>query len=217
MRNKEGYKRPLVIEKPIILLVEGRKDEIFFKKIVEFVNVDAYAQIIQYEGKDNLKNRLDLLLKTPGYNMVKTLVIVRDANDNPKSSFQSVQNILKQKQLATPSKPYEIAKGNPNTGIVILPDENESGDLEALCLKALKDNNQYIYTCAENYTECLKNNGINIKKLTKTLFYAFLSATEEPEITFYTFVKDPKLLNLNHQAFEKLLNFTKSLPETLRV
>jgi 5S rRNA maturation endonuclease (ribonuclease M5) len=207
MIEKEyNRKKNIVIKKSNIILVEGKDDKIFFEELINFIKKDKEIQVIEYEGKDNLKNRIKVLLKTPDFSNVKNLIIVRDADENPQTAFQSVITILQNYNFSIPSKPYEVVEGNPNIGVILLPDENEPGNLESLCLKAFKNNKQ-IYTCVENYIECLKNNGVYIKKLSKTKFYAFLSATEEPEIKFSTFVKDPNLLDFRHSAFKKLLNF----------
>ena len=78
------------------------------------------------------------LSKMPGYQRLKSLGIFRDADQNAKSAFQSVEYYLKASQLASPSKSGQFADGKPRVGIFILPDGVKEGMLEDVCLAAVQ-------------------------------------------------------------------------------
>lgn len=168
------------------------------------------VQLISIGGKDNLKNDLGAIIRTPGFRQVKAMGIIRDANNNPQGAFKSIKNALEENNLPSPSDPFKFAVGKPKVGVAILPDENTQGELEDLCLKAIE--NEPAFLCVEGYFECLQKKGIQIKKPSKAKIYAYLSSKENPELRLGNAAK-AKYFQLNHPAFDRINNFIKKLVE----
>lgn len=190
--------------KSIVILVEGETDGIFFKKLIKFIRRESDIQVVCMKGKDKLKS----LIKFSDFSLVKILVVVQDADSDPKRAFQSIRDTLKNSGFSIPSKPYEISDGNPKTAIIILPDEDKKGDLESLIVEHLK--NRPEFSCVEGFVDCVKSFNFDLKKLSKTKLYAYISITSEPDAKFKTFIKK-KIIDFNDERFKKLIDFIKSL------
>jgi len=190
--------------KSIVILIEGKTDKIFFEELIKFIGRESDIQVVYMEGKDKLKS----LIKFPDFSLVKILVVVQDADNDPKRAFQSIRDTLKNSGFSIPLKPYEISDGSPKTAIIILLDEDEKGDLESLIVEHLK--NRPEFRCVDWFVDCVKNFNFDLKKLSKTKLYAYISITSEPDANFDTFIKK-KIIDFTNERFKKLIDFIKSL------
>ncbi|CAB3288031.1 protein of unknown function [Methanocaldococcus lauensis] len=102
------------IESEKVLFVEGKDEENFFEELLNYMGITD-VQIISYEGKDNLKNKLEAITKTPGFSKVQIFGIVRDADEDVRGAFQSVRDTLKN---VLKNNPY-IKKKLKNTVVQI--------------------------------------------------------------------------------------------------
>jgi 5S rRNA maturation endonuclease (ribonuclease M5) len=164
------------IKKSKVILVEGQRDKNFFDAFIKYLRIED-MQVISIEGKDKLNRKLKAF-KT--YN-IKCLGIVRDADEDAKSAFQSVCSALKNAGFPIPKRPLELMGYNPSVITLIIP-LNDEGCLETLCFEAYDDNS--LKNCIDEYFNCLKNNGIEFLKKCKEdkAKLQVLLAAEEPEI-----------------------------------
>jgi predicted ATP-dependent endonuclease of OLD family len=190
--------------KSIVILVEGKTDKIFFEELIKFIGRENDFQVVDIKGKDKLKN----IIKFSDFSLVKILVVVQDADNDPKRAFQSIRDAIKNSGFSIPLKSYEISDGNLKTAIIILPDEDKEGDLESLIVEHLK--NRPEFNCVEGFVDCAKSFNIDLKKLSKAKLYAYISITSEPDANFDTFIKK-KIIDFNDERFKKLIDFIKSL------
>jgi len=65
-----------------------------------------------------LREALKALVATPGFSDVVSLVIARDADENPKGAFQSVQDSLKSVGLPSPAGPFELYGREPQVMVI---------------------------------------------------------------------------------------------------
>jgi len=196
-------RKPIQIQKPCILIVEGKHDKAFFEAFCDHFQKDL--QVIALQGKDNLKNRLESIKNESNFrSTVKSIGIVMDADEDPKSTFRSIQDSLRRIELACPSKPFEFIEGKPRIGIAILPDENTPGELEDLCLKVIQE--ESTFCCVERYFRCLMDNGAQLKKISKAKIYAYLSSKERPELRLGEAAK-AGYLRFDHPALCRLKDF----------
>jgi len=144
------------IEKEKLLLVEGKDEIHFFDALLTHININD-IQVIEVGGKDNFKNEFPALLLSPDFSRVKSYGIVRDADDSPDNTFQSITDMLKRHQQPIPTAPGKITSSNSMTiGIYIMPGNSEEGMLEDLCLKTVS--NHPVLACVDEYMICLQNN-----------------------------------------------------------
>ena len=168
---------------PALLLVEGRDDESFFQRIIERRN-DKNVQVIAFNGKDNLGEFLanNLIPRLKPNPIVKTIGVVRDADDSYERAFQSIGDSLRTAGLPPPSKPLTYAAGMLEGDAIrvvayIMPDNNSDGDLETLCLKAVSE--APAMACVDQYFDCLKSINHVPRQESKARLRAFLSANPD--------------------------------------
>lgn len=166
----------LKISKSKLLLVEGKDEISFFTALLKKLNKEADVQIIEVGGKDNFKFELPAILNTTGFSEnVKSLAIVRDADNNFDGAFQSVQNLLRRNHQIAPYGCNKFTMGDPKIGIYIMPDNFQNGMLEDLCLKTQENNP--IMECVNAFFDCLSTKPIDQpKNLSKAKSQVFLAA-----------------------------------------
>ena len=136
------------------------------------------VQVLPIGGKTRLRENLRALAISPGFSDVTSLTIARDADDNPKGAFQSVQDALKSADLASPTKPFELCGQEPQVMVMILPEEGRTGALEDLCLSSVEDD-EIIY-CVEKHFQCLEEQKISLpRNPAKAKVQVFLGSKKE--------------------------------------
>lgn len=139
------------IRKRYLILCEG-KDELFF--LIAYLNSTPLSatpgfsediQVMDFGGNSDLFEQLEVLKVTPGFDEVKTLLIVRDAEKDASAAVQQVRTALKHNGFAAPDRPHQWVtdKGNKDIdiGFLLFPACHEApiaGTLEDLCLSILK-------------------------------------------------------------------------------
>lgn len=167
-----------------LLLVEGVDEKNFFIALcAEFSLKDI--QIVSFGGISNLEPYLKLLPSLEGYEGIKSIVIVRDAEKDPDKAVNHVKKSLKKANLPVAAKPFEYAKSVISIAFMISPGfvKNANGKnvlcagtLENLCLDIVKDNSTF--DCVDKYIECIKSKGQKVKRLHKTKLHTYLSGKD---------------------------------------
>jgi hypothetical protein len=163
-------------QKPILLLVEGEDDKAFFEALIEDMALED-VQVEQLNGKDRWRDKVKNIKELEEFGKyVKSLGLVRDADTNAVAAFQSVDDALNFAGLSRPTKPLDSVGSDPMVTVLILPDENEEGELEDLCLKSVESNPAM--NCVNAYFECLEQTGLVAlpSKLSKPKVQAFLAS-----------------------------------------
>jgi len=170
---------PIKIEYSNLLIVEGYDEKCFFEQLIKYLDLHD-IQIENVGGKNNFKNKLPVILKTPGFSNVKKLAIIRDADKDDTNAFSSIVNILKkveEKELTLPKKKSSFSNGNPQIGIYIMPGNSNMGMLEDLCLETVKDHPAM--KCVDSFYECVSKLTNPPKIPSKAKAQAFLAAMPE--------------------------------------
>ncbi len=100
------------IAAPRVLLVEGNDEDRFFSSLIEKTDLED-IQIIPTGGVQKFQRRLPILKKTPEYNAVQSVGIVRDADNSFTAAFQSICEILQNNGFSPPSEPINPTGDNP--------------------------------------------------------------------------------------------------------
>lgn len=163
-----------------LLLVEGKDDEGFFKALLKQLQLED-IEIRNFDGTPNFSTYLKTLKVTPGFSEVASLGIVRDADKDYNSAFQSICTGLQQAKINIPKRPLVTAEGEPKVTVYIFPDCQNSGMLETLCLKSLE--NDPVFPCMEEYFTCMQNHSeVMPKNLPKAKLGAFLASRQNPNL-----------------------------------
>lgn len=194
-----------------LLLVEGNDDQGVFQKLIEEIGVDD-IQVHSMGGKDNFRiPNLKSIINTPGFREVKSLGIVRDADENANNTFSSICIILRECSLPVPAQPMEIISASLKVGVLVIPPGAAKGEIEDLCLAAIKEYNEL--ECIENYFSCLKEKlplDKFPKELPKAKIQAFLASREE-SVPHLGVAAQKGYFPLDHNIFKDIKIFLKSL------
>lgn len=138
------------VEKRHLILCEGR-DELFF--LIAYLNSAHLSatpgfsediQVMDFGGNNDLLEQLKVLKITPGFDEVKTLLIVRDAEKDANAAIQQIRTALEKNAFTAPDGPHRWVRDEENNGIhigfLLFPDCHGTpvaGTLEDLCLSIL--------------------------------------------------------------------------------
>jgi hypothetical protein len=170
---------PQALSKPKLLIGEGKEEVDFFTAFLTHLNI-TNVQVEQYGGKQGLPSYLRTLVVRPGYLNVVSLGITRDADNSAQSAFQSVCSSLNRASLPVPSRPGEIVGDSPQVSIMILPDGQNSGMLEDLCLTAIETDP--VLQCVDEYFDCVyRTSGRKPNNMAKARVHTWLASQLEPD------------------------------------
>jgi hypothetical protein len=202
-------RKPIIPKKPTVLIVEGNEDKFFFEALLKHLQITS-IQVEGIGGKTQIGTNLLEFRDQAGFDtVVKTLAVVRDADDNPQGAFQSVCSALKKANLPVPTKRSQFAEGSPKTGILILPSMMTTGSLEDVCLAAI-ENNPILQSCVTDYFVCVQKNGLPLpREMSKARIQVFLAAIE-PDQRLGESAKSGHW-DWSHPAFAPLIAFLRQI------
>jgi len=143
------------IGKPNLIICEGTDDILFILQFLEYLKktdvlpINHNFQAFECGGNDGLAKFLKGLPNYPGYDYVKSIIIIRDAEKDHERAMQEIKRHLENSGFPIPAKPREIAAGTtrhelPKNILVAfslfptLSDKPENGTIEDLLIKNLK-------------------------------------------------------------------------------
>ncbi len=179
------------VNKEYVLLVEGKDEVVFFDFYLKHLGYDD-IQSIQVGGRDQFKNYFPLFIAASGFNEVKNYAIIRDADEDVDSTFQSIVDLLKKYRQSYPEKIFNFnANRGKKVGVYIMPGVISGKMLEDLCLEIVKESP--VLACVKEYIECLDTNTVKKenddeieegrfyfpKNLSKAKLHTYLSGMHE--------------------------------------
>ena len=190
------------------LLVEGRDEELFFDAFIRHLGVGG-VQVWNYAGKDNLGNRLGVLVDTEGFDRIVSIGIVRDADTSASSAFQSVQGSLRNAGLSVPIEMLVASEGTPKIAVFVMPDNSAGGALEDLCLATLEGDPAM--PCVNDFLQCVGGRvETPPQNVAKARMHAFLASREDSELRLGE-AAQRGYLPWGNAAFEPLTEFLTNL------
>lgn len=187
--------------KHVLLIGEGRDEELFFSAFVKHLGLANAIQIAQYGGKNNLAQFLSVLQSLTAFPSLRAIGITRDADSDYTGALTGVYSAVQNAHF-------------PDTLLVkpfILPKEETSGALEALILTALHDSS--VWGCVEAFATCVALNSSEPFSATdrdKHRLQAWLSTCPHPGRRLGEAAAAGEI-PFNHQAFQPITDFIKSL------
>jgi hypothetical protein len=177
---------PIRIQRENLILVEGEDGKYFFWHLLENYEIGS-IDVHNYGGVNDLTKYIQALQKLDNYNAVKTILIVRDAENSAISAIQSVNASLKKSGLITEDaeyvSPFEIVNQVKRIGIMTFPGIDESGEiietgtLEDLCVKLFKE--QAVIKKTDEYISNYQDSGYMFTRSHKNRLHSALSFTNE--------------------------------------
>ena len=172
-----------------IILCEGKDDESILKHLTDKIAdnlTKTQFQVMSYDGKDKLEKHMQEFHFMTGFKSVKSIVILRDSDQDMENAEKSITEALRRAGYAVPSKLCEIAipKGyekHPRTAYVLMPGITTvvSGCLEDLCLDILRNPNDVRMSIAQNaINEIEQSKELKLKNPSKNKLYTYFSLTD---------------------------------------
>ena len=172
-----------------LILCEG-KDA--FNFLVNYLNSNAFSEqpelsrIVQVEdfgGNSELPSKLLLWSKAPGFQNLKSLVIIRDAETSADSAVNSITSAFDATGIPAPGNPHQfVNEGNLKTGFLLFPEcssELVEGTLEDLCLSIVKDSESVVISEIEAFLISLEVQRIrSFPRRFKTQLHTYFSITD---------------------------------------
>lgn len=222
-----GAQQPIRIRQHVreILLVEGKDEEGFFASYIKYHKISTSVQIIDAGGVTNFKSRLYSIARDKNFPDVKVLGVVRDAECDASSAFDSVVACLRDyaPNFPIPKQSQAVEKSDDGLkcGIMIIPPGCASGMLEDLCLRSVADSRQM--QCVNEFIDCLKRRAefdelghFEAKQnkfprnLSKAKMLAFLASQPE-DVVRLGIAADKQYWPFGNVVFDPLKAFLKDL------
>lgn len=181
------------IHKTYLIVCEG-KDALLF--LIDYLESEALKEdprfandieVFRFDGNSELSRTLRMLQNTDGYEQVKRILVIRDAEMDPKAAKQCIQSAFEHNHLPIPLECNQWksnSQGNIQTAYSLFPTcdrVTEPGTLEDLCWRILSDD------CAEEmrgeiiqFLSIMKTkHSREYPREFKNKLHAYLSATDE--------------------------------------
>lgn len=141
------------IQKEKVILTEGDDDKNFITKFLEFETIDG-VQVISLGGQTKIRLTLPLFFTRGDFDIIRKLAIIRDADTNSESKFESTVNHIRNNNLVPPNSINSFSNEEPNVGVYIITKLGcNYGMLEDICLETVKDTEAM--NCVEIFFECI--------------------------------------------------------------
>lgn len=136
------------ILKEHLILCEGRDEQEF---LIQFLESDALSflpgfsndiQVMDFGGNSELFKYLTILKNMDGFEKIKSLLVVRDAESNAKTACTEIQAALRRNNFPVPEIPCCWEGETLRVGFALFPTFDNTlrnGTLEDLCLSILSD------------------------------------------------------------------------------
>lgn len=123
------------IEASALVLVEGKDDECIIRCLIQAEGLSD-IEVVKLGGKDDWGKKIRSIVRAPGFGKVKSILLVRDNDDNPAATAESVKGALRINSLPVPAQAGAWAGSTPGVKAAfhVLPAEVELGELEDLCM-----------------------------------------------------------------------------------
>ena len=208
---------PAAIREEVQLLVEGNDERNFFEAFAEYLAL-GNVQVQVLDGKDRLRESLETLAwAVTDFRRVRTIGIVRDADDSADAAFESVRTSLGNAndairssgvEFPVPARPEQLVGERPALNVLILPGDGQEGMLETLLCRTFAGSG--VDRCIDGFFGCAEESGRAIHRPDKARARAYLATTPDPHFSVGVAAKRGRW-DLDHGAFDGVRNFLTSL------
>jgi hypothetical protein len=139
------------IASPFLLGVDGKDEVNFFDAFLAHLG-NSNVHIEDVGGVSKFSERLPALVRRTGFRQVRAIGLIRDADADYTSAYQSISHVLRNVGLVPPSKGETFSNAVPRVGIFVMPDNALPGMLENLCLASAAGH--AVMGCVEQFIRC---------------------------------------------------------------
>ena len=195
------------IERGIQLLVEGNDARNFFGAFVKHLLYQD-VQVQNFGGVNELRGFMEALTVAPDFRNVRSIGIVRDAENSAVGAFQSIRDSLEHAGLPVPRRPAEPAGEHPSVRVLILPGGEDSGMLETLLCKTFAST--AVDGCIDAFLQCTEASSQPVRRPDKARAHAWLVTQPDPHISVGV-AAQKGYWDFDHNTFGDIRSFLTSL------
>ena len=182
-----GKEKNKVISRPHLILCEGEDTTQFAICYLEHLQkrdtIFESFVAVDFGGNEELSIFLSDLQQYPGFDIVESMIIIRDSEADHNSAIQSVKSALAKSEFPVPAEPNTIAQNNAiKVAFSLFPSLSKSdrrGTLEDLIIENLmEDRVESLLHDIYLFLEDLKSNGRDFKWPHKTKLHTYFSVTD---------------------------------------
>jgi hypothetical protein len=157
------------------------------------IHVEQYApkgaDATGASGETWISTYISGLALRPGFEVVRSLGLVRDADQGARSKLQGLQHHLREAGLPVPRNHGELASGRQpqalTIGIFVMPDGRRRGALEDLYLDAIEhfseSSRDRALACVDAFVRCLdQGSRLTAARRKKARLHAWLASRTDP-------------------------------------
>lgn len=207
------------------LLVEGNDVRNFFEAFIKHHSKElslGKIQIQNFGGVTELSDFLEGFVGITGFHKVRSIGIVRDAEDSAKGAFKSVQGALKNAGLPAPDCPEKRKKDDkPAVEVLILPGwdhtKDTKGMLETLLCQTFAGTE--IDGCIDKFFQCVEpllKEPIKKHRKDKARAFAYLATLSDSHHSVGVAAKQA-YWDLDHKVFDGIREFLKGIVASSKI
>lgn len=207
------------------MICEGTGDVNFFKNLILTRGLPAFtsdhdlkkhpeaSQAREDGGMSSYVRRLRSVNAASAYDKdpVDAVLLIADNDNDPANQFRRVRDFIRAaRDFAVPDAPRKVAReqGRISTGILMLPWDDEQGQLETLCPPALREAWPRQAACADalmNCTGSFAGESRNLERYWTRVMLATVSADPNTPLAHaWSRELGPNLIPLNHHCFDRI-------------
>lgn len=143
-----------------------------------------------------------------GFENVSGILVVGDNDNDPRAAFENIRRLVHEGGFTPPNRALVATHGTPSIVVMMLPAQDQPGQIETLCLSAMKDTWPTQYECAERFAQCAGVTGWSQTKQEKAKFRAVIShiCKTDPNTSLTHAWSDNRgnLIPLDHRSFDRV-------------
>lgn len=175
------------ITDPRLLLVEGNDEVSLFSALIKRLGLTD-IDIRAFGGVEKFRAHARTLPTISGFGVVKSIGVVRDADQDAGSAFQSVCDSLRAAGLPAPDAPLQPAGHDLQVRVLIVPANAPVGMMEDVCLASVA--HDPAMGCVESFIDCLTHEAGSIPgNIAKARVRAFLTSRGVLEESHFEFIQ----------------------------
>lgn len=208
--------------KPRLVIGEGREDVLALRRLLRELSRND-VMVGQVGGnKDRFTDNLKAIGTLPRFvDIVKSIAVVIDADDDPEQAFAETCKALQAASLAQPELevvppdvPGTFAAGEPKVGVFLWPRPREVGCLETVCLESVAEDRRV--PCIDKFMRCAEEAGAPVRKTgsqrLKARAHAFMATTPDPRAAVGAgFDRSKNIWDLGSPVWEPIKDFLAQL------
>ncbi len=144
-----------------LVLCEGRDDQRVMEALAEHESIGGRLTFEHYAESGTLAAHLRTLSKRGDFQQgrVRSLLVTRDADDDPGNRWTSVRDAVHRAfgvELSAPGD-WSPCDSGPRIAAWVNPQPGEPGMIETVCLAAARSRSPQLFSCIDDFMSCVES------------------------------------------------------------